>query len=171
MNTVARMKPWYLGMWLMDREYERLGILSRYGIDNHFARRAWLDDKPVRGLEKAARTVAALGDLSDAAQDTNLAETLRTIARVPQMYASLTGAWRRGEEKEALRILRPANYTRDETWQRVVADRNAAWLPKLEEAGGGPPALIITGLDHLIGPEGLPRQLAARGWQVAAVRG
>ncbi len=29
MDNVTHMKPWYLGMWFMDREYERLDILTR----------------------------------------------------------------------------------------------------------------------------------------------
>jgi uncharacterized protein YbaP (TraB family) len=169
-ESVRRMRPWYLGLHLMNLDYERQGILLQHGVDSYFSRRAYLDDKPVRGLESASRSVAALEKLSVAEQDRNLADTLRNAANVPQLYASLTAAWRQGSEKDALRILRPVNYASSESWRNVVLARSTAWVEKLDGIRSGKPCMVLVGLDHLIGAEGMVSQLRARGYHVAAVR-
>jgi uncharacterized protein YbaP (TraB family) len=168
-GVIKRMRPWYLGMYLMNLEYERLGVVMRYGVDDHFNQRAWLEDKPVHGLEKATDSVEALSKLSIAEQDRNLSDTLRHVANIPGFYSAITSAWRQGNEKAALELLRPKSVTISESWRSIVAARNASWLPKLEAMGTGRPAMVIVGLDHILGQEGLVQQLKARGYKVTAV--
>ena len=61
-------------------------------------------------------------------------------------------------------------YAANESWCSIVAGRNAAWVTKLDAIEAAKPAMIIVGLDHLIGPEGMVAQLAVRGYRVTAVR-
>ncbi len=169
-ESVSRMQPWYLGIYLMNLEYERAGILTRHGVDNYFAQRADHDDKPVRGLEKASRSVESLSKLSAAEQDRNLADTMKSLSGITDFYTAVTAAWRKGIEKDAMRLLRPPDYASNESWCSIVAARNAGWVTKLDAIEAAKPAMIIVGLDHLIGPEGMVAQLAARGYRVTAVR-
>lgn len=169
-DSVSRMQPWYLGMHLMNFEYERQGILTRHGVDNCFAQRADHDDKPVRGLEKTSRSVESLTKLSAGEQDRNLADTLKSLPAMPAFYAAVTAAWRNGVEKDAIRLLRPPGYVTNESWRSIVPARNAAWVTKLDALEVPKPAMVIVGLDHLIGPEGMVAQLAARGYAVTAVK-
>ena len=167
--TVQRMRPWYLGMYLMNFEYEREGVLLTYGVDSHFSKLAWMEDKPVRGLEKASDSVEALSSLSAGEQDRNLGDSLRQVSKIPEFYTAITAAWRLGNEKTALELLRPKSLTESETWRGVVAARNASWLPKLEKMGTGRPCMVIVGLDHVLGTDGLVQQLIARQYKVTAV--
>ena len=167
---VSRMRPWYLGMYLMNLEYARRGILTRHGVDSYFTQRADHDDKPVRGLEPPSRSVDALTTLSAAEQDRNLAETLASLPDMMTFYTALTTAWRQGSEKDALRLLRPPGYAANESWRSLVAARNAAWAAKLDALKALQPVMIIVGLDHLIGPEGMVAQFTARGYAVTAVK-
>jgi hypothetical protein len=165
-GDVQRMRPWYLGMYLMNFEYEREGIMLSYGVDTHFSKLAWMEDKPVRGLEKASDSVEALSRLSPEEQDRNLGDSLRQVSKIPEFYTAITAAWRLGNEKTALELLRPKSLTESETWRGVVAARNASWLPKLEKMGAGRPCMVIVGLDHVLGPDGLVQQLIARQYKV-----
>jgi uncharacterized protein YbaP (TraB family) len=168
-SEVKQMRPWFLGMYLMNLEYERQGVLSNYGVEEYLSKRAWLEDKPVRGLEKASDSVESLSSLSAGEQDRNLAETLRHVPRIGEFYTAITTAWRQGSETAALGLLRPKSYTTNESWRGIVAARNASWLGKLKNMGAGRPCMVIVGLDHLIGPEGLVQMLTAKGYRVTAV--
>ena len=83
---------------------------------------------------------------------------------------TITSAWRTGSEKDALRLLRPQGYAANESWRSIVAARNGAWVTKLDALEARHPVMVIVGLDHLIGPEGMIAQLAARGYRVTAVK-
>ena len=169
-ESVQRMRPWYLGLHLMNLEYERHGIFQQYGIDRHYGRRASLDNKPVRGLETVARSIGTLEKLSAAEQDRNLADTLLSTGNVSTLYSSLIAAWRQGSEKHALRVLRPGGNTSRESWRSIVAARTSAWVSKLDNSDSGSRCMVLVGLDHLIGPEGMVSQFVALGYKVEAVR-
>jgi uncharacterized protein YbaP (TraB family) len=53
-------------------------------------------------------------------------------------------------------------------YQRLLVDRNRAWLPKLDalftRSGR---AFVVVGAAHLVGPDGLLAMFRARGYQVA----
>lgn len=169
-SEITRMRPWYLGMYLMNLEYERLGVVSRYGVEEFFSKRAWMEDKPVRGLEKASDSVESLSKLSAAEQDRNLSETLKNVSQIPVFYTAITTAWRQGSEKTVLGLIRPKSFEASESWRSIVAARNASWLARLESIGADKPCMVIVGLDHLLGAEGLVRALAKRGYSVSAVK-
>ena len=83
---------------------------------------------------------------------------------------TITTAWRTGSEKDALRLLRPQGYAANESWRSIVAARKGAWVTKLDALDARKPVTIIVGLDHLIGPEGMVAQIAARGYKLTAVK-
>ncbi len=66
--------------------------------------------------------------------------------------------------------LRPQGYAANESWRSIVAARNGAWVTKLDALEARHPVMVIVGLDHFIGPEGMIAQLAARGYRVTAVK-
>jgi hypothetical protein len=54
---------------------------------------------------------------------------------------------------------------------RLLTARNAAWLPVLVAYVDADGAFAAVGVSHLLGPEGLPALLAARGYTVERVAG
>lgn len=53
--------------------------------------------------------------------------------------------------------------------QKLVFDRNNAWLPQLDAIFAAGDAVIVVGADHLVGDRGVAAQLAKRGYQVDRV--
>jgi uncharacterized protein YbaP (TraB family) len=50
---------------------------------------------------------------------------------------------------------------------KLVSDRNAAWLPKIEQMmKSGDDALIVVGAGHLVGKKGVVEMLSAKGYAV-----
>ena len=52
-------------------------------------------------------------------------------------------------------------------YQRLLVDRNKAWLPKLEVLFARPrPAFVVVGAAHLVGTDGLIAMLRAKGYTI-----
>jgi uncharacterized protein YbaP (TraB family) len=52
-------------------------------------------------------------------------------------------------------------------YERLVVERNRAWLPQIEALLTRPtPAFIVVGAAHLVGPDGLINTLKAKGYTV-----
>lgn len=122
-------------------------------------------DLPVAGLESHARLFAIFDTLSPEDQNTLLA--LAATMRDPVLEARITASWLTGDtaamERELARGLLADRGLRD----ALLVRRNAAWLPQVARfiAEGRRP-LVAVGAAHLLGPEGLPAQLAARGYRI-----
>jgi uncharacterized protein YbaP (TraB family) len=53
-------------------------------------------------------------------------------------------------------------------YQKLLLDRNRAWLPKIEALFSRPKsAFVVVGAAHLVGSDGLLAMLRARGYTVA----
>lgn len=53
---------------------------------------------------------------------------------------------------------------------KLLDQRNRAWLPKLEELFAKDAVFVVVGADHLIGPRGVVVQLGRRGFVTARIR-
>ena len=64
------------------------------------------------------------------------------------------------------------DFTKDDPQLRkkIVTDRNAAWVPKIQAIMGKPGTyLVVVGTGHLVGPESLIAMLQKSGLQVERV--
>jgi hypothetical protein len=109
--------------------------------------------------------------LSSGSSDEQLAslrETLHEMADKPDEYAVLVKAWIDGDmatlDAEALAPLRKAS---PDLFKRLVTDRNARWTQVLDaRMKGHGKTVVVVGVGHLIGPEGVPARLRALGYSV-----
>ena len=102
------------------------------------------------------------------AQIASLEETLAELDRSAGSYKALVRAWMaadtRGLERDAIAPLRKAA---PEIYQRLVLDRNAAWTRALDERmKGHGRTVVVVGVGHLVGAEGVPARLRALGYSV-----
>ena len=77
-----------------------------------------------------------------------------------------------GLDKVARDGLRKSGYSDaelDAIDEMVVFERNRNWIPKLEQMFQVPNMVIVVGAGHLIGNQGVPAMLAARGFKVTRV--
>lgn len=98
----------------------------------------------------------------------SLRETLRELDTDPQAYDKLVRAWMagdvRGLDEEALQPLRQAS---PGVFRRLVSDRNARWVDALDlRLKGRGKTVVVVGVGHLVGDEGLPARLRALGYSV-----
>ena len=64
-------------------------------------------------------------------------------------------------------MVRPLRKSAPGLYETVVVDRNAHWTEVIaQRMKGHGRTVVIVGMGHLIGPDGLPARLRARGFQV-----
>ncbi len=155
-DDLKRTRPWYA----MSLITGKVAPSPDPTMDVALARRARARHLPVDALEtwRGQLTVVA-----DAVTLDDLRDALHARGTMRCDLAVMRGSYDAGS---AARMERHLNIVGASA---LVASRNAAWLPALEAhlAGGG--AFVAVGLGHLLGPDGLPAKLAARGYTVLRV--
>jgi len=149
---------------LVQMEVSQLGFESQWGVDAYFYRRAKKYGKTVVGLETQADQVEALTGLSAPANEALVQAALDDVAGLRPMLRDLVRAWKGGEVDRLVGLVNGSFADRPEVYQRIIVERNARWISKIEElAAGDVPALVIVGTGHLVGSNSVVQMLQAKG--------
>ncbi|HEU0029931.1 MAG TPA: TraB/GumN family protein [Kofleriaceae bacterium] len=156
-DDLKRARPWYA----MARLTETIAPSPSPTMDFALARRARGRGMTVEPLERWEDQLRALADsvgVADLQQAIHARKTMRCeLAQLKAVYAT-------GDLAAMQKLLViPAT-------EKLLVDRNRAWLPALEAqlAQGG--AFVAVGLGHLAGEHGLPALLEAAGYTVTRAR-
>lgn len=170
---INHLRPWAAALMLSVQPVLGRGATVEAGADMTATRRARDARKRVRTfetLEDQARMYASLPEASEVRYLTNVVRK-RSRPKLPPPLgpASLEKAWMAGDIGRlngGLEAENPALY------EALVRRRNRAWAGRLagEIADGAGVELVNVGALHLIGPEGLPALLRARGFRVERVQ-
>lgn len=152
-EELARVRPWY-AMTLLTRV---VTDKAQPGMDVLLAERAEALHKPIENLETWGDQLPLLAAAVTVA---DLSEAIHARKAMRCQLVNTRAAYVAGD----LAIMQQV-FGHDPTGT-MLAPRNRRWLPALEGylAGGG--AFVAVGIGHLVGDEGLPALLAARGYRV-----
>lgn len=171
------LRPWAAALMLSMQLAERRGARVDSGADMTVARDARGRAKPVRAFESLEDQVRIFADLPEPAEVAYLADVIHERSprlRLPRLHApaTLEEAWMAGDLARlapalvgAMKADNPALY------DALLRRRNLAWADALAArmAGAGVD-LVNVGALHMVGDEGLPALLAARGFNVRRVQ-
>ncbi len=165
-----RFQAWFCALTLEIAGFMQAGFAAEYGIDQHFHAQATRDAKTIAWLESVQDHVDLFTQMPAALGPSFLEATLDALADPDGSPAALVRDWRDGDTAalaarvDALRAGHPQAYA------RLIGDRNRTWLAPLDrQFRQRRPVLAIVGAAHLLGPDGLLRQLRDRGFTVEAV--
>ncbi|MBA3563271.1 MAG: TraB/GumN family protein [Gammaproteobacteria bacterium] len=168
-EQLNNIEPWYAALTVVQLRLLELGYDPRFGIDEHFARRAAADGKSVRGLETIDAQLAILDELSPEMQSKFLLQSLDDAATMDGELEKLFTAWKSGDaghlEQELLGSLKgyPVLY------ENLVVRRNRRWLEPISKLRQEPQdILVIVGALHLIGEDSVIELL--REWGIKVER-
>jgi uncharacterized protein YbaP (TraB family) len=162
-----RLKPWLAEIALAGATYRKAGAVTGLGVEQalsaeapHAARR--------QAFETPAEQLAIFADTPMSQQLASLRETLKEMEAEPDEFATLVHAWVSGDvaglDHEALEPLRKAS---PDLFRRIVTERNDRWVKVLQaRLKGHGRAVVVVGVGHLVGPDGLPARLRALGYSV-----
>ncbi|MEL7186244.1 MAG: TraB/GumN family protein [Pseudomonadota bacterium] len=164
LHMMTGVEPWYAALTIEVMALSRIGFDPNLGIETWMTNKAASDGKPIEGLETIEEQLGFLDGLSVPAQRQMLLATLEEAASLEDMMDQLIDAWRSGDTGflEAELLAAFAEY--EELNQAILVDRNNRWVDQITDLlDDDDDYLVVVGALHLIGDNGVPRQLESLG--------
>ena len=167
-----RLRPWMASLVLTILPFRTQGFDPKAGADAVLNRAASADKKPVRAFETAETQARFLADLPEPVQVQLLEDALTTDARSFADIKAVQTAWLAGDiVKLGPMLLEEMKAQRPELYEALIRQRNRAWAQVIaNEMGGAGVEMVDVGALHMVGDDGLPALLAARGFKVERVQ-
>ena len=131
---------------------------------------AVIKKKPVIGLETVASQIAVIDSKPIGAQAKELYEMALDPQKAIDELKKLMAAYK-AHDPEKLYDMTKNQTTSDKGFhERLLGDRNRAWIPKLETAFKERPTFVAVGAGHLGGKNGVIKLLRKKGYRVKPVK-
>lgn len=165
-SLVESVKPLTLAMSLSHLAAAPAGFDENLGVNRYFVRRAKADGKEVLPLETAAEQFSFIGNITPAAQEASLLNTLTGFAEVAGTHERINRAWAAGDVAALEALLTGSALQKvPEVSEVLIYARNEAWLPRIEACLAGDRShLMAVGAAHLMGERGVLRALGQKGY-------
>jgi uncharacterized protein YbaP (TraB family) len=157
------MEPWFLTLGLTMPAPDGQAVIDALIEDE-----AELQGVDLGYLETAAEQLAMMDSIRQDEDVSQLVEALDEPLKAKQQLAQLRASYFAGDAKgiEAL-ALAPAMVKRyPDFYAKLIFNRNARWVPKVEKLFADEDAVVAVGLAHLLGDQGLVTRLKAKGYRV-----
>lgn len=166
-TTLDRLEPWLAEVALAGAAYRTAGADSEHGVEKSVETTAPATAQR-RALETPAEQIRLFDQSPRAEQIASLNQTVRELQDDPDAFNDLIRAWMAGDpqtlDREALDPLRKAS---PGVFRRLVTERNARWTVALDaRLKGKGRTVVVVGVGHLVGADGLPARLRALGYSV-----
>ncbi len=165
--ALSGMRPWLADATLSIAADARSGALASDGVERQI--NAIAPSTATRhALETAADQIGVLAGGSMAEQIDLLAVTLDEVETKPSRYPVLVAAWAAGDLVTLRReALDPLNAASPRAYRALITERNRRWVREIEHRlRRRGDIVIVVGVGHLIGPNGVPALLRADGLSV-----
>ncbi|MDB5476895.1 MAG: hypothetical protein JWP49_2406 [Phenylobacterium sp.] len=173
---IDHLRPWAAALMLSMQPALAAGAQADAGADVAITRSARAASKPVKFFETLEDQARLFADLPEPAEVRYLTDVIRERARPPRGGAHLEPleqAWLNGDLARLgpglvgeMKVNNPALY------QALLKRRNERWAETLErELAVGPKVeLVNVGALHMVGDDGLPALMKARGYTVERIQ-
>jgi uncharacterized protein YbaP (TraB family) len=167
LEVFETLKPSMAAMTLSLVEVAKLGADPQNGLDKYFSDKAHKDGKQVIGLETPEFQLDLLTSFTPEEDELMMQTTLKENAKIPREFGEIVTAWQTGDSPVIEKLLNETLETTPALYKRLVADRSKSWVPKIQELlGGDKNAIVIVGVAHLVGPQGVVELLRRKGLKV-----
>jgi hypothetical protein len=166
-EDMDRLQPWYAELMLSNALYQKVGAERSQGVELQLWQGVNPDAKRVT-FETPAEQVALFAAAPMADQVASLEETLKEAPSAEHDYHVLLKAWMGADLKTLDRkVVEPLRKTSPALYATLVRRRNMRWTQALDKRlQGSGRSVVVVGMGHLIGPDGLPARLRALGYSV-----
>lgn len=161
---LADREPWLAALAVEQIALQRLGYEPALGLEAHLAARAGRDGKSITGLETLREQLGMLDALPLPVQRTLFMETLEESADLAAMMDELLAAWRTGDMDTIERRMLDDLRAEPQLYSVLIETRNRDWVARIRDLlDETDDVLLVVGVAHLAGEDGLPALLAAEG--------
>jgi hypothetical protein len=163
----SRFKPWFVALTLTLTEMQKMGFDPMLGVEMQFAARAKEAGKPVVSLETAGYQLGLFIGLAPEEQRDFLLHTLSQLSEIEKELAKIVAAWKTGSLEDLDKTLNKSFEEFPSIYERLVTTRNRNWVERIDGfIASGKPHVVIVGVGHMPGREGLLELLAKKGYAV-----
>jgi uncharacterized protein YbaP (TraB family) len=167
LEMLNKTEPWYAAMTVEMMMLSRVGFNPTLGIEMHMLAKATRDGKRVDGLETVEEQIQYLDSMSLPAQREMLISTLNESVKLNSIMDELIDAWRHGDTAVLETGMLEDMAKHEELNEALVVERNKRWVGQIESLlEDDKDYLIIVGALHLVGRDGVPKQLLRHGYDV-----
>jgi uncharacterized protein YbaP (TraB family) len=167
LDMLSKTEPWYAAMTIEIMLLDRIGFNPMLGIEMYMMSKAQGDGKRVDGFETVEEQIQFLDSMSIQAQRDMLISTLTEGVKLGEMMDELINAWRHGDVAHLESGMLVDLQKHEELNKALVTDRNNRWAERIETLlDDDEDYLIVVGALHLIGRDGVPKQLERSGYHV-----
>ncbi|HAD10076.1 MAG TPA: TraB/GumN family protein [Porticoccaceae bacterium] len=170
LENLALFQPWGAALLITVMEYQRLGMLPEYGVEEYFSKLATRDKRQILALESADEQLSFLQSMADVEPNTSMDYTLQDLEQLPEFIDFLKTSWRTGDVEafSSHTYIVKMKSEFPELYQALVTRRNNAWMKQLATLNNNDTTeFVLVGTMHLNGEEGLLSQLRSLGFAVA----
>jgi uncharacterized protein YbaP (TraB family) len=162
-----RLQPWLAEISLAGAAYRKADADAASGVEKTISAMATATAKR-HAFETPAEQIQMLSAGTMGEQIASLRETMQEMEDKPDEFKVLVKAWLDGDittlDHEALDPVRKASAG---LYSRLVSARNARWATVLDaRLKGHGRTVVVVGVGHLLGPDGVPAKLRALGYSV-----
>jgi hypothetical protein len=171
LDLLSKTEPWYAAMTVEIMVLSRIGFNPMLGVEMHMMSKAQRDGKRIDGLETIEQQLQFLDGMSLGAQRDMLLSTLEESAKLGDAMDEVIDAWRHGDVATLAEGMLSDLEKHAELNKALVTDRNSRWVEQIEELlDDDENYLIVVGALHLVGENGVPKQLNRIGYSVQQLR-
>ena len=165
-EMIQSMKPSMAVMMLTVQKLMQAGV-SQAGVDLHYAQQAKVDQKPIASLETTEFQLQLITSLGEGIESEMVLYSLKDLERINELFEQMIEAWRIGNLDTIEQLFVDDMLQYPEIYNTMLKDRNARWLPQIEAMlETEPTELVLVGLAHMAGSDGLIKLLTAKGYTV-----
>lgn len=124
--------------------------------------------RPISGLETMKDQMKALDEISIEEQAQSLLETIHAPQEACNQLSEMVSIYRK-QDLNALMAMTEASEDLDGHLEGLLDNRNANWIPKIEQLVAEEQVFIAVGAGHLAGPRGVIHLLRDAGYSVEPI--
>ena len=167
---VGMLKP----IGLMSMMYMTILPCQPASYDLTFAQMAAKDKKEVLGLESVQAQIATLDKIPIEEQLKGLVDMARKPDEAKKEFSEMVAAYKSHDLVQLVDTMKRSKFGGDpamfdENMDKLVADRNANWIPVIEKAAKEKPTFFAFGAGHLGNAKGVVNLLRKKGYTVKPV--
>lgn len=167
----ATLESWAAAITLAGAATANLPMVREAGVERVLAARYRDENKPVIGLETAARQFTYFDQLPEADQRAMLASVIADAENAPQAYRDMVTAWLAGDSETLAKAANRGLLQRPQIREAILVRRNQDWAGQIADmlALGATP-FVAVGAAHLAGEDSVQALLEARGFTVTRLQ-
>ena len=167
MAVLDRLEPWFAEVVLAGAQFQKAGADASSGVEKMISGSAPASAQR-RAFESPEEQIAIFDAAPLAQQVASLEQSLIELNENPRAYDELIAHWMAGDLRALDEdVLGPLRTAAPGLYARLVTERNERWLTTLKaRLDGSGRTVVVVGVGHLVGQDGLPARLRALGYSV-----